>query len=96
MLNRLVFIVCALHEPIPVVTVQRAGNDFSKKRRLVGQNFGHNRKKIKTEEKAKVVAAAWLIQFFVAQAILHQDCLENDELHHQDDTKNRMNSTRTI
>ena len=46
------------------------------------------RKKIMTEEKAKVVAAVWgteLIQFLAALAILHQD-----------DLKIRMNCTRTI
>ena len=35
---------------------------------------------IKTEEKAKLVAAAWgteLIQFLAALAILHQDDLKN-------------------
>ena len=45
------------------------------------------RRRIKAEKKAKVVAAAWgaeLIQFFAMQAILHQD-----------DLKNRMNCTRT-
>ena len=37
--------------------------------------IGHKRR-IKTEEKAKIVAAGWgteLIQFLAAQAILHQD-----------------------
>ena len=46
------------------------------------------RKKLTTEEKAKVVAAVWgteLIQFLAALAILHQD-----------DLKIRMNCTRTI
>ena len=45
-------------------------------------------RRIKTEEKAKDVAAAWgaeLIKFVAALAILHQD-----------DLKNRMNCTRTI
>ena len=45
-------------------------------------------RRIKTKEKAKVVAAAWgaeLIQFLAALAILNQD-----------DLKNRMNCTRTI
>ena len=40
----------------------------------------HHRRKIKTEEKAKVVAAdygAKLIQFLAALAILHQDDLKN-------------------
>ena len=47
-----------------------------------------HRRRIKTEEKAKVVAAAWgaeLIEFLAALAILHQD-----------DLKNRVNLTRTI
>ena len=46
------------------------------------------RRRIKTEEKAKVVIAAWgaaLIQFLAALAILHQENL-----------KNRMNCTRRI
>ena len=49
---------------------------------------GTHRRRIKTEEKAKVAAAAWgteLIKFFAALAILHQD-----------DLMNRMNSTRTM
>ena len=39
-----------------------------------------HRRRIKTEEKAKVVAAAWgaeLIQFLAAVAILHQEDLKN-------------------
>ena len=46
----------------------------------------YHRIRIKTEEKAEGVDAAWgaeLIQFFAALAILHQD-----------DLKNRMNCTR--
>ena len=48
----------------------------------------YQRRRIKTEEKAKVVVAPWgaeSINFFVALAILHQD-----------DLKNRMICTRTI
>ena len=50
----------------------------------------YHRRRIKTEEKAKVLAAAWgegaeLIKFLAKLAILHQD-----------DLKNRMNCTRTI
>ena len=48
----------------------------------------HAKKKEKKEEKAKVMAAAWLallIQFLATLAIIHQD-----------DLKNRMNCTRTI
>ena len=50
----------------------------------------YHRRRIKTEEKAKVLAAAWregaeLIKFLAKLAILHQD-----------DLKNRMNHTRTI
>ena len=44
------------------------------------QRFGHwggqHRRRIKTEEKARVVAAVWgteLIQFIAALTILHQD-----------------------
>ena len=51
------------------------------------QHYTH-RRRIKTEEKAKVVAAAVgteLIQLLAAQAILHQDNL-----------KNRMISNRTL
>ena len=47
------------------------------------------RRRIKKEDKGKVVAAVWgteLIQFLAALAILHQ----------QGDLKNRMNRTRTI
>ena len=47
---------------------------------------GRNRKKIKTEEMAKVVAAFWgteLIQFLASLAIFHQD-----------DFKKRMNRIR--
>ena len=50
-------------------------------------NIKH-RRRIKTDEKAKVVAAAWvaeLIKFLAALSVLHQD-----------DLKNRMNCTRTI
>ena len=48
-----------------------------------GQHFHpvthHHRRRIKTEERAKVVAADWdmeLIQFLAALAILHQDDLK--------------------
>ena len=37
------------------------------------------RRRIKTEEKAKIVAAVWgteFIQFLAAKAVLHQDDLE--------------------
>ena len=50
--------------------------------------FYNHRRRIKTEEKAKVVAAVWgteSIYFFASQAIMHQD-----------DLKNRINSTWTI
>ena len=53
----------------------------------VGLGRGHKRR-IKTEEKAKVIAAAWgaeAIHFFASLDILHHD-----------DFKNRMNCTRTI
>ena len=52
------------------------------------RGVGVHRRRIKTEEKAKVVAAARrteLVQFLAALAILHQDNL-----------KNRKNCTRTI
>ena len=52
------------------------------------KNIILHRRRIKTEEKAKVVAALWgaeLIQFLATLAILHTD-----------DLKNRMNCTRTI
>ena len=59
---------------------------------VVGQNlpqvgFGH-RRRIYTEEKAKVVAAVWeteLLQFLAVLAIFHQD-----------DLKNRMNSSFSV
>ena len=53
----------------------------------MGLGRGHKRR-IKTEEKAKVIAAAWgaeAINFFASLDILHHD-----------DFKNRMNCTRTI
>ena len=48
-------------------------------------HYGAQRRRIYTEQKAKVVDTAWrtdLIQFLAALAILHQD-----------DLKNRMNSS---
>ena len=48
----------------------------------------YSRRRIKTEEKAKVATAVWgaeSIYFLAALAILYQD-----------DLKNRMNCTRTI
>ena len=51
-------------------------------------NHSEHRRWIKTEEKVKVVAAAWgaeLTHFFAALVILHQD-----------DLKNRMSFTRMI
>ena len=54
---------------------------------LRGERLNH-RRRIKTEKKEKVVAAAWgteLIQFVAAITVLYQDSL-----------KNRINSTSTI
>ena len=45
--------------------------------------YGQQRRRIKTEEKEKVVAAAWgteLIQFYAALAILHQDDLKKRKI----------------
>ena len=58
---------------------------------MVNVDTHKHRRRIKTDEKAKVVAAAWgaelnqLINLFAALAILHQDNL-----------KNMINSIRTI
>ena len=49
-----------------------------------------HRRRIYTEEKAKVVAAAWgteFIKFLAALAVLHKDEL------HQNDMKKKMNSS---
>ena len=53
----------------------------------------NHRRRIKTEETAKVVAAGWrteFSQFLATLAVLHQDDLKNRM--HQDDLKTRMNS----
>ena len=61
----------------------------------------NQRRRINTEEKAKVVAAAWatvLIQFLATLAIFHQDDLKKGLIHPileivQDDLKKLMNSS---
>ena len=58
-----------------------------------------HRRRIKTEEKAKVVAAAWeaeLPQFLTAQAIFSLGRYEEWVELHQDEMKNRTNCTRRI
>ena len=54
-------------------------------RRFAQEAGAHRRRRIKTEEKAKVVAVVWgteVIQFLASLAILHHD-----------DLKKKMNST---
>ena len=57
------------------------------------------RRRTKTKEKAKVVAAAWgaeLIQFLAVLAILSQDDLKYRMKVHWDDMKKRMNCTKSM
>ena len=61
--------------------------------------YVHHRRRIKTDDKEEVAAAAWgakLIQFLAALAILHQEALNNRMKLYTDDMKKSMNCTRTI
>ena len=61
----------------------------------MGESVCH-RRRIYTEEKAKVVSAVWgtdFIHFLAVLAVLYQDDMKKKDEFHQDDIKKTMNSS---